>query len=183
MRNSTTLWFPVAHPLDDLDLAVEASSTALNQWYVGRQAHLVDMSARIQVVQRVEDEVEALEPRDVELVVFDVVVVCYDVNIGVELGSRLFRNLSGRQRMRGHLCFTRLLAYQRLGLLDVFVAKQELAIEVAQVNGIQVDDMNLAKASENQVLEELATDAASSYHQDARLDGVSDCAVRGCAGL
>ena len=63
------------------------------------------MPARIQIIKRVEDEVEALEPRDVELAILDVVVVCYDVNVGVELGSRLFRNLSGRQRTRERLCF------------------------------------------------------------------------------
>ena len=54
----------------------------------------------------------------------------------------------------------------------MLVAEQELAIEVAQVDGVQVDDMDFAKASENQVLEEFAADAASSYHQDTRLDGV-----------
>lgn len=128
MRNSITLRFHVAHPLYDLNLAVEAGGTTLDQWHIGRETHLVDMSARIQVVKRVEDDMEALEPRDVELAVLDVVVVCYDVNIGVELGSRLFRNLSGRKRMRRHLCFTCLLTYQRLGLLDMLVAEQELAI-------------------------------------------------------
>ena len=65
----------------------------------------------------------------------------------------------------------------------MLVAEQELAVEVAQVDGVQVHDMDLAEASEDQVLEELATDTASSYHQDARLDGVSDCVVCDCAGL
>lgn len=93
----------VAHPLDDLDLAVEACGAALDQRDVGCEAHPVDMSARIQIVERVEDKAEALEPRDVELVILDVVVVCYDAHIGVELGGRLFGNLSGRQRMRTHV--------------------------------------------------------------------------------
>jgi hypothetical protein len=34
--------------------------------------------------------------------------------------------------------------------------------------------VNLAKAGENEVLEEFAADAASSNHQDACLDPVSD---------
>jgi hypothetical protein len=53
----------------------------------------------------------------------------------------------------------------------VLVAEQELAIEVAQVDGVEVDDVDLAKAGEDKVLEELAADATSSHHQDARLHG------------
>jgi hypothetical protein len=53
------------------------------------------MSPRIQIIQRIENKAETLEPRDVELAILDVVVVRYDVDIGVELASRLFRNLSG----------------------------------------------------------------------------------------
>lgn len=91
--------FLAAHPLDDLDLAIEARGATLDQWHASCQAHFVDMAARIHIVERVEDETEGLKPRDIELGVLDVVVVCDDVNIGVELGSRLFRNLSGGQRM------------------------------------------------------------------------------------
>lgn len=104
MYSLKKLEFLVAHPLDDLDLAVEARGATLNQWHAGRQTHFVDMAARIHIVERVEDETEGLKPHDVELGVLDVVVVCDDVNIGVELGSRLFRNLSGGQRMPSHVC-------------------------------------------------------------------------------
>ena len=51
------------------------------------------MSPRIEIVQRIEDEAEALEPRDVELAILDVVVVRNDADVGVELAGRLFRNL------------------------------------------------------------------------------------------
>lgn len=51
----------------------------------------------------------------------------------------------------------------------MLVAEQELAVEVAEVDGVEVDDVDLAKAGEDQVLEELAADAPSSDHQDARL--------------
>jgi hypothetical protein len=76
-------------------LAIEASSATLNQRNIGCEAHPVDMSARIQIVQCIEDEAESLEPRDVELAILDVVVVGYDADVGVELAGRLFRNLSG----------------------------------------------------------------------------------------
>jgi hypothetical protein len=60
------------------------------------------MSPRIEVVQRVEDDVEGLEPRDIESRIFDVVVVCFNLDIGIELASRLFRDLSHNQRMFIH---------------------------------------------------------------------------------
>ena len=56
----------------------------------------------------------------------------------------------------------------------MLIAEQELAVEVAEVDGVEVYNVNLAKAGENEVLEEFAADAASSNHQDASLDLVSD---------
>lgn len=56
----------------------------------------------------------------------------------------------------------------------MLVAKQELAIEVAKVDGIEVDNVNLAKAGKDQVLEQLAANAASSYHENTRLLHVRD---------
>lgn len=49
----------------------------------------------------------------------------------------------------------------------MFIAEQKLAVQVAEVDGVQVNDVDLSKASENQVLEKLAADATGSYHQDA----------------
>jgi hypothetical protein len=59
----------------------------------------------------------------------------------------------------------------------VLVAEQELAIEVAEVDRVKVYDVNLAKAGENEVLEEFASNAASSDHQDACLNFISDCGI------
>lgn len=55
----------------------------------------------------------------------------------------------------------------------MLVAKQELAIQVAEIDGVKVDDVDFAKAGENKVLEQFAADAASSYHENARLPLVS----------
>lgn len=60
------------------------------------------MTPRIQVVERIEDYAECLEPRNVELLILDVIVVRFDPDIGVESPSRLFRNLHRRQRMSPH---------------------------------------------------------------------------------
>lgn len=51
----------------------------------------------------------------------------------------------------------------------MLVAKEELAIEVAQIDSVQVDDMYLTETCEDEVLEELATDASRSNHEHARL--------------
>lgn len=51
----------------------------------------------------------------------------------------------------------------------MLLSEQELAIEVGQVNGVQVDDVNVTKAGEGEVFEQLASNSASAYHKDARL--------------
>lgn len=66
------------------------------------------------------------------------------------------------------------LPYQCFGLLDMLVAEQELAVEVAEVDGVEVDNVDLAKAGEDEVLKQLAADAASPYHEYARLLHVRD---------
>ena len=65
--------------------------------------------------------------------------------------------------------------YFCLGLLDVLISEQKLAVEVAEVDGVQVYDVYLAKAGEDEVLEEFTSDSASSDHQNACLNLISDC--------
>lgn len=93
----------VAYFFDDLNLAVETSSTTFNERDVGSQTHSVDVSSRIEVVQRIEDNLKSLEPRNVESWIFDVVVVCLNLDVGVELARRLFRHLLRSQRMPMYL--------------------------------------------------------------------------------
>jgi len=50
------------------------------------------------------------------------------------------------------------------------MAKEELAVEVTEVDCIEIDDVNLSEAGENEVFEQLASDAACSNEQDARLE-------------
>jgi hypothetical protein len=59
--------------------------------------------------------------------------------------------------------------YQCLRFLDVLVAEQELPVQIAQINRVQVDNVNLSKASEHKILEQFAADATSSHHQYAGL--------------
>lgn len=140
---------------DGLDLAIEAGGATLDQRYVGSKAHAVDMAASVEVVEGVEDDNETAEPVDIELWVFDVCVMCLDLDIRVELGGGLAGD-------------------QSLGLLDVCMTEEELAVEVGQVDCVEVDDMDLAKAGADEVLEEFAADATSADDQDARILDVGE---------
>lgn len=47
------------------------------------------------------------------------------------------------------------------------MAKEELTIEVAEIDCVQIDDVDLAEASENEVLEEFTANSACTDHQDS----------------
>jgi hypothetical protein len=42
---------------------------------------------------------------------------------------------------------------QRLRFLDVLMSEKELSVEIAQINGIEVNDMDFPKPAENEILE------------------------------
>jgi hypothetical protein len=131
-------------------LTVEPGGTTLDQRYIGRQAHFVDMSARTNIVQSTEDHIEPLKPLDVELGIHNVCVVRNDLDIGIESLGYVLGN-------------------QSFGLLDVFSSEKKLSIEIAQVDRVEVEDMNLAKAGKGKVLEQFAADAACANHQNSTL--------------
>ena len=49
------------------------------------------------------------------------------------------------------------------------MSEEELAIEVAKIDCIQVYDMNFAKACQDQVLEQLTSYTTGADHQNTRL--------------
>ena len=51
------------------------------------------------------------------------------------------------------------------------LAEQELAVEVTDVDGIEVDHLDILEAAQHQGLEQLATDAARADHQDCGKGG------------
>jgi hypothetical protein len=64
------------------------------------------------------------------------------------------------------------LTYQSLGLLNVLVSKQKLAIEIRKIDSVQIHNVNLAEAGQNQILQQLAANASRAYHEYAGgLDG------------
>jgi len=51
----------------------------------------------------------------------------------------------------------------------MLVSEEKLAIEVAEVDRVKVDDMNLAKACKDKILEELAANAACADKENTGL--------------
>lgn len=64
----------------------------------------------------------------------------------------------GRGEKQTHQCF---------GFLDVLEAEEELAVQVGEIDGVQVDDVDVAEAGEEEVLEQLAADTAGADEEDS----------------
>lgn len=73
--------------------------------------------------------------------------------------------------------------YQCLRFLDVLLVKEELTIQVAQVDCVQVDNVDFAEAGEEEVLEELAADASGTHQQDAGLKIRGSISISSCRSL
>jgi hypothetical protein len=99
------------------------------------------MPPSVHVVECIEDEIEPGEPFQVEPFVFDIGMVCDKFDIRIEPARYLFCD-------------------ERLRLLDVFVSKKELTVQVAQIDRVKVYDVYFAKPGEDKILEQLAADAA-----------------------
>ena len=56
------------------------------------------MPPRIQIIQRIENNIETLEPIDVELRVCDIGMMSFELDVGIEPCGALFRNLKVDQR-------------------------------------------------------------------------------------
>jgi hypothetical protein len=51
------------------------------------------------------------------------------------------------------------MTHQCLGLLDMLMSKEELSVQVAEIDCIEIHDMNLSEASKNQILEQFAANS------------------------
>jgi hypothetical protein len=60
---------------------------------------------------------------------------------------------------------------QCFGLLDMLMSKEELAIQVGEIDGVKVDDVDLAEACKHEVLEQLTSNASGTNHEHT---GLSD---------
>lgn len=55
---------------------------------------------------------------------------------------------------------------ERFRFLDICFSEEELSVQVGQVNGIEVDDLDVAESDEDEILEEFATDPAGADNED-----------------
>ena len=61
------------------------------------------------------------------------------------------------------------LTYECLGLLYMFETKEKLAIQVTQIDCVEIDDVNFAKTGEEEVLQQFAADATGTHEKHTRL--------------
>ena len=45
----------------------------------------------------------------------------------------------------------------------MLLSEEELAVQIAQIDGVEIDDVDLAETSQDEVLEKLASDTASAH--------------------
>jgi hypothetical protein len=51
----------------------------------------------------------------------------------------------------------------------VFVSEKKLSVQVGKIDGIEIDNVDFAKASENEILEQLATNSTGTDHEHTSL--------------
>ena len=121
-----------SHLDDGLDLPEIALRAALDDGDTRSKRHAVDVFPCVGVVQGAHDDVEAGKPIDVEAVLLDVRADGLDVDGGVECRS----GASGDGR---------------LGLFNVFFAEEELAVEVGEVDRVEIEQGDVPKPSQDDV--------------------------------
>lgn len=82
-----------AYLLDNLHLSVEPCCSALNQRHIGSQAHSINMSPGVEVVKRIENDIEGRKPVHIELSVLDVCMVRFQLCTRLKLMSHFLGNL------------------------------------------------------------------------------------------
>jgi hypothetical protein len=64
----------------------------------------------------------------------------------------------------------------------VLMSEEKLAIEVAQIDGIEIDNMDLTKTCKDEAFEKLASDSTGAHHQYTSLEKICELHV-GPTGL
>lgn len=161
--------------LDDLNLALESCCPGIDQGNVSGQAHSIDVTSRINVVQGVERQFETSKPLDVELWILDICVVRNDLDVRIELLRRILGHLYIRQHsfVRLGSRVSGVSPYQCFGPSDMLVSEEELAVEVTEVDCIKVDNVNLRETGQGEVLQQFAADATCTDHQHTSLSSRS----------
>ena len=62
-----------------------------------------------------------------------------------------------------------MIAHQSFRLLYVLLTKEELTVEVAEVDSVQINDVDFTEAGKDEILQKLTANSASADHQNTRL--------------
>lgn len=65
----------------------------------------------------------------------------------------------------------------------MFETKKELAIEIAEVDRVQIDNVDFTKAGQKEILQQLAADAPSPDEEHSRLSQKRPLAMRWNCGM
>ena len=57
--------------------------------------------------------------------------------------------------------------HQSLGLFDVFMSEKKLAVQIAEIDGVKVDNVDFPEARQGKILQQLAPNAPGAYQQNA----------------
>ena len=52
--------------------------------------------------------------------------------------------------------------HQSLGFLNMFMPEEELPVQIAQIDGVKIHNMNLTEASEDEILQKLTSDTSGA---------------------
>ena len=90
-------------------------------------------------------------------------MVSFELDVRVEICRRLFCDLIV-QRLTSRSRCPAIAAYQCLGFLYMLMAEKELAIQIAYIDSVQVNDVDLSKARQDKILQQFASNSASANH-------------------
>jgi hypothetical protein len=136
----------------------------LDEWNARGETKTIDATTRGNVIERVEDERERLEVGNVKFRIVENVSVMGQVGGRVGVVAVEKRGDHEKRRLGSHLA---------LGHADVSRSEEKLTIEIADVDGVEVDHFHVSKAGEGEVFEEFASDAAGADEEDARGEDLS----------
>ena len=108
---------------------------------------MVDVLASVDIVQGVDHNVELLHELEPKPFFLNLAQECLNLD-------------------RWVLLLDLLLESRGLRHVDVLSSEQKLAIQVADVDGVQVDDLDVSEPSETEGLDQFAADAACSDNED-----------------
>lgn len=142
---------------NDTSLALEALSATIDQEtahfvlgarLVKRVYHRVNPAASLDIVKTSNDHLELAEEIFLEL------LHRLGVPIDVDPGAAALHKLS---------------SHFGLELADIVLAEEELAVEVGEIDFVQVDHVNVLDARHGEILQDLAAKTSSADHKNARL--------------